>query len=141
MSKFNYVIVFLAWLVSSWGNVEKISDVYSEEFQNVTQTELVYDQDYQHYYVEFNEVKRKVDAFSEPKNCEVSGNHRIMADGKDVVCFEYCDELRIYPKEEFDDHLKVELCADEMGLPICNLMAWTAIYLLLGVLIYKRRNG
>ena len=142
MSRFTYVIVFFLWLVATYINVGEIANVSGKTFRNVTRTELVYDQNYQHYYVEIDGVRKVIDSFSEPRNSEVSENHRVMADGKDVVCFKYYDdELRVYPKEEFDIRLKAELYEDKMVRPIFKLMVWTLVCCFLVLYVYKQRNG
>ena len=137
MKKFFIFCFAIAWLLEVCVNVIGISDVSREEFQNVTYTELMYNQDYQHYCVEYEEVKKEIKDFSEPQNSKIKENYRIMADKKDVVCFKYCDKFRIYPKEEFDEYLKVELCADEVGRLILKLIFWTVIYGFLGYFVYK----
>ena len=129
--------LILSWLCFLWSNVVEIREIYNEEFQNVVQTELIYDQNYQHYCVEFDGVKKEVESFSEPKNDKIKENYRVMADKKDVICFKYCDEFRVYPKEEYDDNLKVKLCADEMGWPICKLTLYTFICWFIGLSVYK----
>ena len=140
MGTFKKVIlgcIFLSWLCFLGANVVEIREIYNEEFQNVVQTELIYDQNYQHYCVEFDGVKKGVESFSEPKNDKIKENYRVMADKKDVVCFKYCDKFRVYPKDEFDDNLKVELCADEMGRPMWELVLFTFMCCFIGLWTYK----
>lgn len=82
-------------------NVTELVSEYREDFENLTYTELMYEDG--QYYVEREGAKQNVLAFSKPSVVGVTEHERVMFPGKRVVCFDYHNDFWVYPQSQFDN--------------------------------------
>ena len=114
---------------------------HREDLQNVTYTQLVFDERSLLYNVEHKGAKHVVSTFSKPAIFGVNKTERVMFPGKEVVCFEYHDDFWVYPKSQFEgSNIKLRVWAIALSQEMFGVVLWGTLLIfcicIIGYFIY-----
>ena len=123
-------LCFVAICCRFYFDVADVIKGYREDMQNVTYTQLVFDENSQKYNVECGGVKHEFSTFSKSAIFGVNKTEMVMFPGKEVVCFEYHDDFWVYPKSQFDgSDIKLQVWAIALYREMLGVMFWGTLLL------------
>ena len=123
-------MVFIAICFRFYFDIAEVIKGYREDLQNVTYTQLVFDEHSQKYNVECNGAKHEFSTFSQPEIFGVDKTEMAMFPGKEVVCFEYHDDFWVYPKSQFEgSDIKLLVWATALYREMLGVFFWATLLL------------
>ena len=135
------VLIFVAMGFRFYLDITEVVKGHREDLQNVTYTQLVFDERSLQYNVEYEGTKHEFSTFSRQAIFRVNEAERVMFPGKEVVCFEYHDDFWVYPKSQFEgSNIKLLVWAIALSQEMFGVVLWGTLLIfcicIIGCFIY-----